>query len=150
MGNPGRGHPQHRKEKQDKRLFPQLTKGSQVGTGDPLPGLTCGVQCWKTWQLRRSHVIFPIVFYTRVRNGLSVPCGVLWLERITEGARRQLSLNWRSPVQTQILANIHPDTLSHFRMTVSSALTSREESQELKQMSETNFWICWTFAIYTG
>lgn len=62
------------KGKQDDRQFPQLSKGSQVGTGDPLTDVTRGVQCWRTRQLRRSHVIFPIVFCTWVRDSLSVPC----------------------------------------------------------------------------
>lgn len=71
-----RGDPclEDRKKKQDEGQLPRQSGGSQVGTGDPLAGLTCGVQCWRTRELRRSHVIFSIVFCTWVRDSLSIPC----------------------------------------------------------------------------
>lgn len=72
MGIPGCGHSEDRKKRQDEGQ----SEGSQVGTGDPLAGLTRGVQCWRTRELRHSHVIFSIVFCTWVSSSALFPSHV--------------------------------------------------------------------------
>lgn len=51
---------------------PFHSKGRPMFSGDPLTGLTHGVQCSETRELRLSHAIFSIVPCTWVRLSLSI------------------------------------------------------------------------------